>query len=144
MRAVIGLPDRWCWTIKPSREGVHAQLGGVNAPTVYNAAFNFVQFWDGRAATLADQAAGTPLNQIEMASASFDQIIANLSADKAFTDSFLAVYPEGYSQATITDAIQEFEKTLITPDSRFDRYVKGDKSALNQTEIEGYELFKIE
>jgi len=123
-------------------EGVHAQLGGVNDPTVFNANFNFVQFWDGRAATLADQAAGPPLNPKEMASESFDQIIAKLAEDKIFTDSFLAVYPEGYSQATITNAIQEFEKTLITPNSRFDRYLKGDRTALNQTEINGYELFK--
>ena len=58
--------------------GVNDQLGGVNAPTVYNAVYNFVQFWDGRAKTLADQAAGPPLNPVEMASESFDQIIAKL------------------------------------------------------------------
>lgn len=127
---------------KAFSEGVRAQLGGVNAPTVYNSVFNFVQFWDGRAATLADQAAGPPLNPIEMASASFDQIIAKLTEDKAFTDSFLAVYPEGYSQATITNAIEEFEKTLVTPNSRFDRYLKGEKNVLSPKEIEGYELFK--
>ena len=64
--------------------GVDDQVGGVNAPTVYNAVYNFVQFWDGRAKTLADQAAGPPLNPIEMASESFDQIIAKLAADKDF------------------------------------------------------------
>ena len=55
--------------------GVGGQFGGVNAPTVYNAAYNFVQFWDGRAETLAEQAAGPPLNPVEMACESFDQII---------------------------------------------------------------------
>ena len=59
--------------------GVNDQLGGVNAPTVFNAMHNFVQFWDGRAKTLADQAAGPPLNPVEMASESFDQIVARLT-----------------------------------------------------------------
>lgn len=123
-------------------EGVSGKLGGVNAPTVFNAAFNFVQFWDGRAATLAEQAAGPPLNPVEMASQSFDDIIAKLQKDRGFTQAFLEVYPEGYSEATITNAIEEFEKTLITPDSPFDRYLKGDPDAITADELAGYELFK--
>lgn len=122
--------------------GIAGQKGGVNAPTVYNAALNFVQFWDGRAATLADQAAGPPLNPVEMGCTSFDEIVAKLQLDKNFSAAFLSVYPEGLSQATITDAISEFEKTLITPNAAFDRYLKGDKTALNEQEIAGYELFK--
>lgn len=123
-------------------EGIGGQLGGVNAPTVYNAAFNFVQFWDGRAATLAEQAGGPPLNPVEMGCSSFDEIVERLSADKDFSARFLAVYPEGLSQATITDAIAEYERTLITPNSAFDRYLKGEKEALTAEEIEGYNLFK--
>ena len=122
--------------------GVDDQLGGVNAPTVYNAVYNFVQFWDGRAKTLADQAAGPPLNPIEMASESFDQIIAKLNADKKFAKEFKAVYPDGFTQANITDAIEEFERTLITPDSRFDKWLRGDDSAITPDELAGYELFK--
>ena len=122
--------------------GVNDQLGGVNAPTVYNAVYNFVQFWDGRAKTLSDQAAGPPLNPIEMASPSFDHIIAKLSEDKELTEAFKAVYPEGWSEASITDAIEEFERTLITPDSRFDKWLRGDDSAITAEELEGYELFK--
>ncbi len=122
--------------------GVDDQLGGVNAPTVYNAVYNFVQFWDGRAETLADQAAGPPLNPIEMASESFDQIIAKLNADKKFAKEFKAVYPDGFTQANITDAIEEFERTLITPDSRFDKWLRGDDSAITPDELAGYELFK--
>lgn len=127
---------------KQYSEGVNGQFGGVNAPTVYNAAYNFVQFWDGRAVTLADQAAGPPLNPIEMACESFDEIIAKLQQDANFTKAFTAVYADGYSEKNITDAIAEFEKTLLTPNSRFDRYLKGDKSAINETELAGYELFK--
>lgn len=122
--------------------GVDDQLGGVNAPTVYNAVYNFVQFWDGRAKTLADQAAGPPLNPVEMASESFDQIIAKLKEDKKFVKAFNAVYADGLTEANITDAIEEFERTLITPDSRFDQWLRGDDSALTAEELEGYELFK--
>lgn len=127
---------------QPHSKGIRGQLGGVNAPTVYNACFNFVQFWDGRAKTLADQAGGPPLNPVEMGSASFDEIIGRLKKDAAFTQKFMAVYPQGYSQATITNAIQEFEKTLVTPNSAFDRYLKGDKKAMTAAEIKGFELFK--
>lgn len=122
--------------------GVDDQIGGVNAPTVYNAVYNFVQFWDGRAKTLADQAAGPPLNPIEMASTSFDEIIAKLQADKPFAKAFKAVYPDGLTQANITDAIEEFERTLITPDSRFDKWLRGDSDAITAEELAGYELFK--
>ena len=127
---------------KQYSEGVDAQVGGVNAPTVYNAVYNFVQFWDGRAKTLADQAAGPPLNPIEMASTSFDEIIAKLEKDRKFAAEFNKVYPDGLTEANITDAIEEFERTLITPDSRFDKWLRGDDQALTAEELAGYELFK--
>ena len=123
-------------------EGVEGQKGGVNAPTVYNAVYNFVQFWDGRAKTLADQAAGPPLNPVEMASPSFDHIVAKLEADKAMAKAFDAIYPDGITQNNITDAIEEFERTLVTPDSRFDMWLRGDDTAITEDELEGYELFK--
>ena len=122
--------------------GVNDLMGGVNAPTVFNAVYHFVQFWDGRAATLAAQAAGPPLNPVEMASSSFDEIIAKLQADKAFAKKFNAVYPDGMTEANLTDAIEHFERTLITPGSRFDKWLMGDDSALTADELEGYELFK--
>ena len=127
---------------KQYSEGVQGQKGGVNAPTTFNALYNFVQFWDGRAETLADQAAGPPLNPVEMASQSFDEIIAKLSADKALTKEFLEVYPDGWSQENITNAIEEFERTLITPNSPFDKYLRGDNAAITAEAKRGYELFK--
>ena len=127
---------------KQYSEGVEGKLGGVNAPTVYNAVYNFVQFWDGRAVTLADQAAGPPVNPVEMASPNFDAIVAKLNKDRMFVREFKKVYPEGLSQATITDAIEQFERTLITPNSRFDNYLRGDKTAITAEELQGYELFK--
>ena len=123
-------------------EGIAGQLGGINAPTSYNAAFNFVQFWDGRAATLAEQAAGPPLNPVEMGSKSFEEIAAKLSEDADFSKRFLASYPEGINEKTITDAIAEYEKTLLTPNSPFDLYLKGDKTAMTEEQIEGYAIFK--
>ena len=127
---------------KQFSEGVGGQKGGVNAPTVFNAHYNFVQFWDGRAATLAAQAGGPPLNPVEMAHKSFDDICARLNEDEGFKKAFTEVYPDGITEANITDAIQEFERTLLTPNSRFDKYLKGDMAALSAEEIAGYELFK--
>lgn len=121
--------------------GIKKQKGGVNAPTVYNSALNMAQFWDGRAADLKEQAAGPPLNPVEMGSISFDEISSKLASDPAMNKRFLEIYPEGINQSTITDAIAEFEKTLLTP-SRFDNYLKGDVNALTADEKEGYELFK--
>ncbi|MBR4055154.1 MAG: heme-binding domain-containing protein [Rikenellaceae bacterium] len=127
---------------KQYSEGVEGQKGGVNAPTTYNAVYNFVQFWDGRAGTLAEQAAGPPLNPVEMASTSFDEIVAKLEKDRAFAAAFEAVYPDGLNQANITNAIEEFERTLVTPNSAFDKWLKGDDTALTEEEMRGYELFK--
>lgn len=121
--------------------GVGGSLGGVNAPTSFNAVFHMRQFWDGRAANLAEQAGGPPLNPVEMASANWDEIIAKLQKDEEFTKKFLAVYPKGYSGETLCNAIAEYEKTLITPNSRFDQFLKGDKKALTTQEQMGYQLF---
>lgn len=124
-------------------KGIASQVGGINAPTVYNSSFNIQQFWNGRAATLEDQAAGPPLNPVEMGHESFDDIAALLEADEAMVAEFEKVYgSEGINQATITGAIAEFERLLTTPNSRFDQYLLGDESALTQEEIQGYELFK--
>ncbi|SMB80593.1 cytochrome c peroxidase [Pasteurella testudinis DSM 23072] len=122
--------------------GIHGQKGGINAPTVYNAAFNFVQFWDGRASTLAEQAGGPPFNPVEMGSKDWDEVIAKLDQDSELKAAFLQVYPDGFSGDNITDAIAEFEKTLITPNSAFDRYLKGDQTALSANQQHGYELFQ--
>jgi len=122
--------------------GIGGQQGGINAPTTFNAALNFVQFWDGRAATLAAQAGGPPLNPVEMGSTGWTQIVEKLNKDKAFRKEFEAVYPEGFGEKTITDAIAEFERTLVTPNSRFDQYLQGDASALTAEEKHGYQVFQ--
>ncbi len=120
--------------------GVGGAQGPINSPTVYNAVFNIAQFWDGRAADLRAQASGPVTNPLEMA-ATFDEVVPKLDQDAAFKAEFLKVYPEGISEATITDAIAAFEETLVTPNSRFDQYLLGDASALNEQELRGYETF---
>lgn len=122
--------------------GIYDQKGFINAPTVYNSALNTVgQFWDGRAKDLQAQAGGPPLDALEMGS-NWEQITGKLKEDKDMVKEFAALYPEGITEASITNAIAEFEKTLLTPNCAFDRYLKGDKKALTADEIKGYELFK--
>lgn len=122
--------------------GVRGAIGPVNAPTVFNSVFNTEQFWDGRAATLQAQAGGPPLNPIEMASASWDEIISKLNQDPTLVSDFNKVYPQGLSGENITNAIAEFEKTLITPDSPFDKYLRGNDAALTAQQKRGWQRFK--
>ena len=122
-------------------EGIYGQFGGINAPTVLNAAFNVEQFWNGRAHTLADQAAGPPVNPVEMGDQTWEQLCERLSQDASLVAEFQSIYPEGITQATVTDAIAEYEKTLITPNDRLDQMLKGDENALTEEEKKGLAAF---
>ncbi len=116
--------------------------GPINAPTVLNSSLNVAQFWDGRAADLKAQAGGPIANPDEMA-ASHTLAVEVLSSIPDYVIEFKQVFDT--DQITIdevTQAIAEFEKTLVTPNSRFDRWLLGDKDALNATELAGYNLFK--
>lgn len=123
-----------------SSTGVGGAIGPINSPTVYNAGLQFAQFWDGRAANLQEQADGPVNNPIEMAS-NWDEVIPKLEQDVSFAAEFKAVYPEGFSKDTITNAIATFEETLLTPNSRFDKFLAGDASALTDEEKAGHDLF---
>lgn len=125
---------------KKFSEGVGGQVGDINAPTVFNSAFGFKQFWDGRAATLEEQADGPVNNPIEMAS-NWQEAIPKLQQDAELTAAFAAKYPEGYSKDTITSAIATYERTLITPNSKFDKFLAGDANAMSAEEKQGYQLF---
>lgn len=120
--------------------GVNNKVGNVNAPTVFNARFNFAQFWDGRASDLKEQATGPIHNPVEMDS-NFKEIIKKIKDDKYYQISFQKYYGR-ISEKAIVDAIVEFEKALFTPNSKFDKYLLGEKNILNKDEIEGYHLFK--
>jgi cytochrome c peroxidase len=121
--------------------GIHGQRGGINAPTVYNAVFNFRQFWDGHAKDLKEQASGPIENPIEMGH-DMKSLVAQLKQQKIYKEMFDRAYPDGVTQTNITDAIAEYEKTLITPNAPFDYYLKGDTHAISKEAKEGYRLFK--
>lgn len=125
----------------PRSVGVGGVKGGIKAPTVYNSGFNFVQFWDGRANTLEQQAAGPVHNPIEMAS-NWPEVLNKLQADPTMVDAFTELFPEGISQQAIVKAIAEFERSLVTANSPFDRWLRGDDDAINAFQLRGYELFK--
>jgi cytochrome c peroxidase len=125
----------------PTSIGVFDQRGRVNAPTVFNSYFNFRQFWNGRARDLQEQAAGPLHNPIEMAMTP-EKVEGYLNDDRVYRERFKAVFGEGpirFQQAT--EAIAEFEKALITPDSKLDRYLRGE-AVLAPQEAAGYRLFK--
>ncbi len=121
--------------------GINAQVGDINAPTVFNSGFNFIQFWDGRAADLQAQADGPVNNPIEMGS-NWGEAIPKLQQDPEVVAAFTKLYPDGLNSANVMNSIATFEKTLITTGSRFDKYLMGDTKALNDEEKQGYQLFK--
>jgi cytochrome c peroxidase len=120
--------------------GIKGQTGSVNTPTVFNSALNFAQFWDGRASTLEDQALGPIHNPIEMGS-NVREVIDKLSLDPHYQQAFRQNYPDGMTAANIAAAIATYERSLITANSRFDRYLRGETDALVREEIEGYRRF---
>lgn len=120
--------------------GIDGQEGDINSPTVLNALFNFRQFWNGSAENLAEQAKGPIENPIEMGH-SFDKLIPIL-LQTPYKKKFESLYKEGITKESITDAIAEFEKTLITPNAPFDKYLRGDTNAITQKQKDGYSIFK--
>ena len=121
--------------------GVRGRQGSVNTPTVFNAALNFVQFWDGRVASLEEQASGPVSNPVEMAS-SWPEVIGKLESDEMFKSRFLRVYPDGITAANLVDAIASFERTLLTVNAPFDRYLLGDQKAISERAKLGYRRFR--
>lgn len=125
----------------PFSFGINGKKGTRNSPTVLNARYNFVQFWDGSAKDLQEQAKGPIHNPVEMGS-NFNEIISKLSKDDNYKKEFSAIYDNGITGLNITDAIAEFEKALTTPNSRFDQFLRGNKKALSKDELKGYKAFK--
>lgn len=112
-----------------------------NSPTTFNSVFNFVQFWDGKAKNLADQAKNPFINPKEMALKDEAEVVKRVEANAKYKASFDKIYGE-ITMQNITDAIAEFEKTLITPNSPFDRYLNGDENAISSQAKRGWEAFK--
>ena len=122
--------------------GDHWQQGPINSPTVLNSRLNLAQFWDGRAKDLKEQAGGPIANPKEMA---FSHALAVdvLRSIPQYVNEFKKVYGEpAIDIGKVTTAIAAFEDTLVTPDSRFDQWLKGNKKALSAQELRGYQTFK--
>ncbi len=127
----------------PTSQGFKGQFGGRNSPTVLNAALLGSQFWDGRAATVEEQAGGPLLNPVEMANTSEEAVVAKIADIPEYQQMFKEAYADkggAISFANITDAIAAFERTLLTP-SRWDDYLKGNVAALNPQERKGLASF---
>lgn len=122
--------------------GVHGKTGGRNAPTVWNAAFHSVQFWDGRAELLEDQAKGPVTNPVEMGMSEIESAMNKVRAIPGYEAYFEKAF--GKDSMTVDNAakaVGAFERTLITPNSAYDKYVKGDNKAMTEQQVKGMETF---
>ncbi len=126
----------------PTSIGHGWQKGPRNAPTTFNAVFNIAQFWDGRAADLMEQATGPVEAGVEMNNTP-ERVVATLQSIPAYVDAFEQAFPdsdEAVSYENMALAIEAFETTLLTPHSRFDRFLAGEDT-LTSEELEGLSLF---
>lgn len=126
----------------PTSIGHKWQQGPINAPTVLNSSINVAQFWDGRASTLKEQAGGPIANPAEMGF-THELAVAVLDSIPGYVEEFDRVFgTRTIDIDKVTTAIAAFEETLMTPNSRFDKWIIGDKTAMSTTEFEGYRLFR--
>jgi cytochrome c peroxidase len=128
---------------QPTSDGHKGMKGDRNSPTVYNAAGHFVQFWDGRAADVEEQAKGPVMNPVEMAMPSQKQVAAVLKSMPEYVEAFKKAFPEDkdpINYENMAKAIGAFERKLVTP-SRWDRFLRGDAKALTNEEKAGFNLF---
>ncbi|WP_434515456.1 cytochrome-c peroxidase [Dechloromonas sp. ARDL1] len=124
--------------------GIANQVGARNVPTIWNAAFQSVLFWDGRVPSLEAQAKGPILNPIEMGMSTPAEAERRLNADPTYRARFALAFGEGQAITfeRIVQAIAAYERTLITADTPYDRYVRGESTALNQAQLRGMALFE--
>jgi cytochrome c peroxidase len=127
---------------RPVGVGIHGQRGGRGSPTVWNSAYHSVQFWDGRAASLEDQALGPLVNSVEMGMTSHDLVIERIRQIPGYVQAFKKVFPKDKIPTikNAAKAIAAYERTLITPNSPFDLYLKGNKKALTAQQVRGMKL----
>ena len=123
---------------KPHSPRFDGKLSPVNTPTLFNVRYNFKLFWNGRADTLWQE-----FDMNQAAGVNWDGLPGRFGADPVYVETFTRLYPqEGISVQTIRDALFHFENSLVTPNARFDRYLRGDKQAISASELRGYQRFK--
>jgi cytochrome c peroxidase len=130
------------WSDKgPTSKGIAGQMGGRRSPPVSNSAYNPLQFWDGRSPSLEDQAKGPIQNPIEMGN-THQAMIRTVADIPGYVEEFRRVFGQGpITVQQVADAIAAFERTVVTTDSKFDRYARGDHAALTKLEKQGLEVF---
>lgn len=122
-------------------KGFRSEILGRASPTVINTAFNSIQMWDGRKKTLEDQAMGPMISNAEM-NMNIPQLLAFLNNSVGYKAAFNKAYPgEVISELTIAKSLASFERTVISNNSPFDRWIKGDANAITKNQIEGFKLF---
>ncbi|MDY7064690.1 Cytochrome c551 peroxidase [Pseudomonas extremaustralis] len=126
---------------KPFSLGFDGQPVKLNTPTVFNASLNFKQFWNGRVDTLEAQIEQVVISPAEMGS-DWKTVVANLTAIPQYQAAFAQVYPDGVTAANVQNALATYERTLLTPNSRFDQYLRGNTEILTLEEKYGYQRFK--
>jgi cytochrome c peroxidase len=124
----------------PKYIGMNKTVGDLNTPTVFNSSLNFRQFWDGRVKTLAEVVNDHVSDKTIFAN-DWDTIIQQITDNSLYSADFKKIYSDGVNQANINDALTTYIENLLTPNSNFDRFLKGDHSALSSDAQEGYELF---
>jgi cytochrome c peroxidase len=130
------------WTErKPTSTGIREQKGGRNSPTVINAAYASSQFWDGRAASLEEQAVGPVGNPIEMGS-SMEVVVERFSKIPEYQQRFQKVFGTGVTEKGFAQAIAAFERTILSGDSPYDRFKAGKSGALNAAQKRGLKTFE--
>jgi len=125
----------------PMSIGIAGGIQQINVPTVFNSSLNFVQFWDGRAKTLEEQVSGPVENPLEMGS-TWQGVISRVNANSDYAKKFSDLYTEGVTKDSISHALAEFERSLTTPNSAFDRFLTGDENALSEEQKAGSKLFQ--
>lgn len=120
---------------------INKTSGSLNTPSVFNASLNFRQFWNGRAKTIADAIDDHVADETVFAN-NWPEIVQKISDNSLYTTSFKKVYPNGVTKDNINNALTVYIESLLTPNSAFDRFLKGDKTALSNDELKGYRLFR--
>ena len=126
---------------KPLSLGFDGRPVAVNTPSVFNASLNFRQFWDGRVETLEEQAHIVVHSPTEMGS-DWATVVQRIAADNHYAAAFTDAYPSGVTQANIQGALAEYERTLLSLNSRFDQYLAGNTAILSTEEKYGYQRFQ--
>lgn len=121
--------------------GIDGREGKMNAPTVFNSRFNFRQFWDGRATSLEEQVDGPLTHPNEMGS-NWPEVLAKLNADTGLVTMAKQAFGKTLDADVVRSALAEFQRTLITPDAPFDRYLRGEEQAISDQAREGWRLFR--